>query len=282
MPSWCERCGFSITHTRHGREQWLCKRYGCPHRHLTSPRSHGYCCNACREQSQGKWWLPTVHTKSCSGRPVSADASSYEPDGSGWGITGREIPCTGRPASAYAFEIPHYWQCATSIPVEDIEWYMTRFGLDLPWGSFFAWVDLGNARQHRPLTIYAVAVDDGFPVPVHNFNVDLRELTAQSELYDYQSVTGIDFIVQAVLLSQSDTTQVLKDAYDTIEGLIPGFKGHKLTKFGFACHDGTHKSVGCALLLGLLLYPNADIVFSTWRTCQAADRQGMARRNESC
>ena len=36
-----------------------CRRQGCPHKHLTGPRDHGYCCMACREN--------TGHTGNCTG-----------------------------------------------------------------------------------------------------------------------------------------------------------------------------------------------------------------------
>ena len=46
-------------------------------------------------------------------------------------------------------------------------------------------------------------------------------------------------------------------------------------EFAFACRSGTHRSVGCAVLLVALVYTNAEIVLTTPRTCRDARKYGL-------
>ena len=81
-------------------------------------------------------------------------------------------------------------------------------------------------------------------------------------------ITGIDFIVQAYLLTQLATVQVLRKALHRIE-----LRG--ATSISFACDQGTHRSVGCAVLLATLFFPKAEIHFCTPRTEREAVNHNM-------
>ena len=54
-----------------GKDPGTCWRWDCPHRHLQSPRWHGFCCNACR-YNEGQ------HTANCTGRDVSEEREEQE------------------------------------------------------------------------------------------------------------------------------------------------------------------------------------------------------------
>lgn len=224
-----------------------CLRPGCPFHHSASPRRHGFCCNACRRGEEG-------HTSNCSGQhrhPVM-------------------------PVAHQAFQIPGNWACAIGGIPQYIGWHMNRLGYDMPIETRAAWGNLqammAFIKQDRPLTIYVLAEDSASPMlnnMVTCVNVHTRGLDAYApRLYNLKDVTGIDFNVQAVLISQPLTAEVLIDACRFIEL-------QELDTFAFKCKHATHRSCGCAVLLASLVYQRARIVFSTHRTKQAARQRGM-------
>ena len=84
-------------------------------------------------------------------------------------------------------------------------------------------------------------------------------------------VTGVDFEVQATLITQAETAAVLRDASDCILN-----QGNKhVAEFSFECRAGTHCSEAVALLLAALVHRGAEIVFGTPGTQIAAERFGM-------
>ena len=93
-------------------------------------------------------------------------------------------------------------------------------------------------------------------------------------LYDMRDVTGIDFALQAVLVCQTFTPEILQDACKEIEV-------KNLSTFTLVCMHATHRSVACAVLLAMLAYPNALIRFSTKRTQQAAVERGMIQHQSA-
>ena len=99
-----------------------------------------------------------------------------------------------------------------------------------------------------------------------------RGLNARcNHLYCMQEVTGLDFRVQAVLITQKETAFVLLDACRLIE--VDG-----LNDFCFVCQGGTHRSAGCCVLLAALIYQNTEVILTTSRTRNAAVELGMASR----
>ena len=93
-------------------------------------------------------------------------------------------------------------------------------------------------NQARPLTIYVLAEDSASPLlgnATAFVNVHARGLNAHApRVYNRPEVTGIDFDVQAVLVSQPLTAEVLYDACGLIEI-------QELDKFAFICSHATHR-----------------------------------------
>ena len=88
-------------------------------------------------------------------------------------------------------------------------------------------------------------------------------LNAFSNIYTMGAVTGIDFPVQAVLITQLSTVKLLTAAWKDI-------RRRKLRKYAFVCHGATHRSVACCMLLAAIAYPHAEICLTTPRTRAAA------------
>ena len=100
-------------------------------------------------------------------------------------------------------------------------------------------------------------------------NVHARGLNAQApSICNMPDVTGVDFAVQAVLVSEAVTPNLLYEACRAIE------RGNFDT-FTFVCSHATHRSCGCAVLLAILVNRFARIIFSTDRTRRAAMERGM-------
>ena len=176
-----------------------------------------------------------------------------------------------------AFTIPQHWACTKGNIVEFVRWYMNRLGHgDMSAATKAAWAHLETkiafVNKTRPLTIHVLAEDASSPL-LNNaaavINVHSRGLNAHARaLYNTWEVTGVDFNVQAVLVSQSLTADVLYDACRAIEL-------QELDTFTFVCSHATHRSCGCAVLLAILVYHHARIIFSTNKTRRAARERGM-------
>ena len=102
-----------------------------------------------------------------------------------------------------------------------------------------------------------------------SIDVHERGLECRADgLYRLGDVTGLDFKVQAVMLTQGDTVCALLDAVETIEA-----RGS--LEFAFQCRSGTHRSVACCVLLAAIVYPEAQIWVTTDRTWRAAAKHGL-------
>ena len=234
--------------SRNSRSGWIgtcdrfsamsCCRPGCPFTHKTHPYGvgdHGFCCNACRRGEQ-------AHTPNCTGHH-----------------------------SGVAFTIPGHWACTSTI-LQHLDWYACIMSPE----TRAAWMRLETKlpfiNQARPLIIHVLAEDSRSPLLSKAgafINVHTRGLNAHARsVYNMSEVTGIDFDVQAVLVSQPITAKVVLDAVCSIEL-------HELETFAFVCSHATHRSCGCAILLATLVYQRARIVFSTSRTRRAAQQRGM-------
>ena len=156
------------------------------------------------------------------------------------------------------------------------EWYVRRTGERLAETTRAAWARLEEkaafATKERPLDIFVLAQDSTSPrLDDEHAVIDVRTrwLSAEARnLYNIWQVTGVDFDVQAVLAGQPGTPELLCQACRLIEL-------QELTTFTFVCAHATHRSCGCALLLAILVYHNARIVFSSNRTERAARERGM-------
>ncbi len=160
-----------------------------------------------------------------------------------------------------------------------VRWYMDRLGHeDMAAATKAGWASLQTkiafVNKTRPLTIHVLAEAEASSSPLLNnaaaaIHVHSRGLYAHAPaLYNMWEVTGVDFDVQATLVSQSVTPEVLIDACRAIEI-------QELDTFTFVCTHATHRSCGCAVLLAILVYHHARIIFSTNRTRRAARERGM-------
>ena len=87
--------------------------------------------------------------------------------------------------------------------------------------------------------------------------------------YNLREVTGVDFCVQGRLVMQPQVILALRTAASRI------IREWRICTFAFACHGGTHRSVGCCLLLASLVFPRACIRLTSPRTRQSAASQGL-------
>ena len=186
------------------------------------------------------------------------------------------MPAAPRPTQTDgpAFRIPDEWGCAPGRIVEYID-SLTGNLLqhEMHEETRHAWSKLEEQmafiQRGRQLTIHVLAEHPASPLLTNTdacafINVKARGVNAYApQAYDQKEVTGIDFVVQAVLSSQRVTAEVLLHACLLIET--------GLDTFVFVCTHATHRSCGCAVLLASLVYRNARIVFSTDRTIRAAN-----------
>ena len=252
-----------------------CHRAGCHFhhkRHYHGVGWHGYCCNACRRKEG-------CHTENCTGHQHHAGEMAAHKRNRGAMATA--VPRATQ--SDVAFTIPDHWACGDSI-LQHLDWYHihTRAsGMAIPTETKEAWRLLESkltfVNQARPLIIHVLAEDSSSPLLSKVgacINVNTRGLNAHaSSIYNMWEVTGIDFDVQAVLVSQPKTVEALYDAVRFIEL-------QDLEAFAFVCSHATHRSCGCAILLATLVYKRAHIVFSTNRTRKAARERGMMEEDE--
>ena len=133
-----------------------------------------------------------------------------------------------------------------------------------------AWLQLQSlpSDRRRQLRIHAFARDVARQTHVASINVHERGVDAHCTLYEPWKVTGVDSVVQAKLVTQTATACALIDACRRIET-------EELSDFAFVCEHGTHRSVGCMLLLAMFVYNGAEVVFSTRRTSLAAVSAGL-------
>lgn len=186
----------------------------------------------------------------------------------------------GWPQRRSAFRIPAWWcpQWVSDIPLH-VSWYEQRYGIRIGRAARDAWAELAGSihcwpgLSERSVRLYAVA-QDRCPADLVHINVHEKGLNAKrSHLYAMTETTGVDFALQAVLVAQKGTAEVLHQAYEQIE------REH-LEYFGFVCAHGTHRSVGCCVILAMLIFPKATICMTTARTSHAAERYGMVMVDE--
>ena len=179
-----------------------------------------------------------------------------------------------------------------------VKWYCTRYGQDGGEASncdtFSHWkrVDVlaalidKSSHRSRHVKIHAYAQDcmpphqeimkhAGAPESdmLHAINLIRRGVDGKSTRYDSITqydlghVTGLHFAVHLCLIKQATVAESILDAILAIE-----YKD--LRDFAFYCHGGTHRSVGCACLLLMMVYPQGKLVLTTERTQRDASAYG--------
>ena len=81
--------------------------------------------------------------------------------------------------------------------------------------------------------------------------------------------TGLKYCVQNCLMMQTAVIDALWDAAARI------IEDKGIARFAFVCQTATHRSVGCCLLLAILVFPRAHIVLTTPNTQEAAIDCGL-------
>ena len=274
----CNACRYGESmHTRncsgHGHVVgFQCKRPRCRFAHRSGPRNHGFCCNACRFGS-------TEHTANCTGcghAVVLHDTAEVHPAraqvarGRRWSSLGQSM------AQGEGVRLPESWKRGNQEPLEYALWFMRRYELCMEPDATVYWECLSEklptVDTERALLIHAFA-QDTMPVEFReesrSLDVHERGINARADWrYELGDVTGLDFEVQAVMLTQGCTACALLDACMAIEL-------HDNHEFAFACRSATHRSVACCVLLAAIVYRHARIVLTTSRTQRAASERGM-------
>ena len=266
-----------------------CNRPDCPFvRSHGPPRRHGYCCNACR-------YGEAQHTQNCTGFLTSVATAVIthevveEPEP-------ETIPASPRmyrncrfrdrgPTVCDTFCIPPAWACGDGDDdfMHHLHWFFDNYGLTPEWDVLRSWQEsLQRRTMHRPLTIHVLSERnlEWLSQKYHGILLNRPDdygwkpyyLDARSGQYNRHDVTGINWVVQATLLTQNSCYRALNYAATWIEAMQT-WQSHP--QFAFVCSHATHRSVGCAVLLATFIYKHARIRFTTPRTIQAAMDLGM-------
>ena len=244
-----------------------CKFYPrCPYIHRYGPRDHEYCCNACFKEE-------LYHTDTCTGRGRRTIHGSIvedtdKPDSSIQKLSLDHSTMYG--PNPKGFFLPRSWIRGEESAMRYVDWYLKRYDLSFEIGAAHAWhvfscqLYHANAATNRPIRLYAWA-HDRIPNSFNSRKVDitLTNLNARSNRYEMSKVTGVDLRVQAVLVTQKLSAEIILSAVQDIEQ-------NEHDEFAFVCHGATHRSVACCILLAAIVYPNAQVCFTTDRTQRAA------------
>ena len=102
-----------------------CKRRGCDFAHLRYPRSHGFCCNACRRGE-------SVHTNNCSGRGQDVVFDHIWEAGAA-GAQAEQCPaaCSAvtsgqQHESGEGMRLPDGWKRGDQEPLDYVLWFVDR------------------------------------------------------------------------------------------------------------------------------------------------------------
>ena len=233
----------------------LCKRRDCPHYRQNprdpAPRWHGYCCNACREDRG--------HTPNCSGGSrQTAAALEEDPD-----RRRRDRGRWNRPDTRWAPPLSWLYHSDHSartfqerlrlLPAQGAE------ELGPGWGVRWQVLDELSTTEQREVVIHARSCDWEPDMPW----IDLEPCDLAGARRE-KRLTGFDVPCLISLMRSPDIVRVLVAAAHEVEK-------EDASDFCFRCRGGTHRSVGCAVLLLLLVYPGARVAPHTPRT------QGCAR-----
>ena len=131
-------------------------------------------------------------------------------------------------------------------------------------------LDLIHVRRERQLFLHALPENKFLqiaPDGLSHGSLNVENTDGRSKRYELRAVTGTYWEVQARLLEQPETFENILRAASDIEH-------ENREAFYFRCRRGTHRSVGHAALLHLVLYHQAKLVFHTSRTMTEAENPG--------
>ena len=167
------------------------------------------------------------------------------------------------PTVCDTFRIPAAWACGDSDGdfMHHLYWFFHNYGLTPDWGVLRSWQEFlprihrGDVMRHRPLTIHVLSEEADEWLSQKYIGINLNRpgeycLNARSTQYSMQDVTGINWVVQAILLTQPSCSRALKDAVSWGEA---SSNWQSYPEFAFVCSHATHRSVGCAVLLATFI-----------------------------
>ena len=230
------------------------------------------------------------HTRNCSGHGRGKRARSVvragEPMRGAAALDGRAGSDAAAGREYSVFVLPRGLKRGAADVVETVSLWCSRHlagRSHLAGGSFIlspqvaeAWRLFGVLVSQYPerdlcrdLRLYAFSEEEP-QGRLHMVNVDRLGVAAGAgDLYDLQTVCGIDPRVQCRVAMQVSTIIALQHAVVTIIG-------NDLHEFGFASRHGCHRSVAMAMLVAELVFQRADVVcYSTPRILEAAWAAGM-------
>ena len=231
------------------------------------------------------------HTRNCSGHGRGKRARSVvragEPMRGAAALEGRAGSDAAAGREYSVFELPRGLKRGAADVGETVSFWCSRHlagRSHLAGGSFIlspqvaeAWRLFGVLVSQYPerelcreLRLYAFSEEEPQGRRLHMVNVDRLGVAAGAgDLYDLQTVCGIDPRVQCRVAMQVSTIIALQHAVVTIIG-------NDLHEFGFASRYGCHRSVAMAMLVAELVFQRADVVcYSTPRILEAAWAAGM-------
>ena len=240
-----------------------CARYPfCTFVHRRGRRRHGFCCNGCRG-------LERFHTRNCSGafREVVQDDDGVVPP-----LLEVFVPTLQRTRIRdEIFMLPSHWCRGDGGVLSYLDWYTSRYNLSMEAGAREAWCALAVALSMRMrrggVRLFAFR-DDCVSSEFAGYSRSVSCLCARSQDCEDDEVTGLDFAVQAALVTQTLTAEILRRAFHHIED-------YHCSMFAFSCRGATHRSVACCVLFAAIVYQDAELVFTTRRTRGAARQMGL-------
>ena len=182
--------------------------------------------------------------------------------------------------SMRGWKLPQEWIWNSGPVIDYIAWFAISYDLAIPqrvdhaWRRFEVQVDnrqppVMRSRELRLISYKIDHIDDiKSRIAILNLEKLFPALTTSNRKYDVQPLCGVDFCVQAVLVMQEVTIDVLLAAMEMVER-------DNLRDLAICCKGATHRSVGCLILLAAMVYPNAEIVLTTKRTQLDAINYGL-------
>jgi hypothetical protein len=290
----CCKCGITFTDVKNTKKR---------HRYV-------YCCEACRRDEEDTNGHP-FHTPNCYARRTTRVASdtiyvtsiiiNHIQNGSacsngdrdvcgvnnsiagtgGGGVSGVLESMTPMQLAFPSFSLFPKWLRAGSV-CSYVDWLTCRYDMAIPrdakndWEEFDTDLCQNNrfviCRTRKVQLLAFRQADLPSEFADRYFDVANAGLDGKcNDKYNLQDVTGLDFRVQAKVVSQALTVSILRYAIREIET-------RGLDSFAFVCHGATHRSVACCVLLAAICYPCAAISMTTPRTRLAAKKLGLYDR----
>ena len=243
-----------------------------------------WCCNGCKD-SNGRW-----HTRNCyfalyvaersarneiNGARQQSHPYSIVPPTVTENAVGDLVDVATR-SNDLLFTVPSGWARGSDTVMDYLQWFSWRYQTEFDSRALAEWnqtestfkaicsrqgrFQMETVRRHLQIHAYPRAA---LPPALQYIDVDTGIQCTTHGAGSLHHLTGCDFDVMARLTGQQSTAIALRLAMLQIEM-------QELQEIAFTCLGGTHRSVGCACLLAIVFYPEANLVFHTDKTRSAA------------